>query len=480
MAVTIVTPPHSMKFHSPSSSSPAIRKNPASPYSIQRYSPYKLSSPRLSNLLGHPHSHPLPAPPAYNLPVTSQPPNTFEYESSVFQSTTHVELGFSLYHDGIQINPNKEQANAILDLFPTAFNLSIQNPLIVVTCLQLPPKPWPLTVAGMPLYLTTDSKTIPLKLGLGARGPKIEIDYPIKRYEHPTLQTFKKVYEALDKHNIFLTRLQWVGWRFLGFLSGGAPSDWSSKFPALINGVTIGYIFGEEAIEEKALRTKVPSGRLYDDAVYGDELRPGVMFAGKAGMSELELLTTSGVCVKSPSGKKYITCATHGFPGGKGVEIYHPSTGAQRVGNFVKQFWDSDVGLLEPKPGLRYYRETFSTSEYRVEPFRKLTDSFTLRIGDAIHLNTPVNGHVEGIVLKLDVLRIPTDEPAHPTDYIIGHCVYFGNGSDTLFDGCCGGVVWTNDFDVVGQFRFMMKDEAVAYCPSFNPLIELEYELSEI
>lgn len=136
-----------------------------------------------------------------------------------------------------------------------------------------------------------------MKYGLGARGAKLEIDHPIKRYEHPTLETFKKVFEALDERGIHLTRLQWVGWRFLGFLSGIAPSDWSSTFPALINGVTIGYLFGEEAIEEKTLRIKVPSGRWSDDAVYGDKLRPGVVFAGKVGMSESELLTTSGVCV---------------------------------------------------------------------------------------------------------------------------------------------------------------------------------------
>lgn len=338
---------------------------------------YKLSQPLLSNLLGHPYSNTLPAPPAYSLPVTSQPPKTFEYKSSLFQATTHVKFESNLYQDGVQINPNKEQANAILDLFPTAFKLSLQNTFIVVNCTQLPPKPWPLTVAGMPLYLTTDPNTIPLKLGLGARGAKLEIGHPIKRYEHPTLETFKKVFEALDERGIHLTRLQWVGWRFLGFLSDIAPSDWSSTFPALINGVTIGYLFGEEAIEEKTLRIQVPSGRSSDDAVYGDKLRPGVMFAGKVGMSESELLTTSGVCVRSPSGKKYITCATHGFPGGKGAEIYHPSTGAQRVGNFVKQFWGSAVGLLELNPGLRYDRETFSTTEYVVKPFRKLVNAFT-------------------------------------------------------------------------------------------------------
>lgn len=122
----------------------------------------------------------------------------------------------------------------------------------------------------------------------------------------------------------------------------------------------------------------------------------------------------------------------------------------------------------------------FPRPEQVVKPFRKLVDAFTLRIGDIIHLNIPVNGHVEGVVLQIDVLRLPADEPADPTDYIICHRIYFGNGSDTLFDGCSGGAIWTDDFDVHAQFRFMMKDEALAYCPSFNPLMKLDYELSEI
>ena len=389
-----------------------------------------------------------------------------------------MKLGFNLYQDRVQVNPNMEQVKTILDLIPTAFKLSLQNPFLVVTCVQLPPKPWPLTVAGMPLYLTTDPNATPLKLGLRARGPKLNIDNEFKRYDQPTLETFKKVFEVLDEHGIHLIRLQWVGWRFLGFLSGDAPSDWKSTFPAFINGLTMGYLFNEAAIEEKALRLKVPSGRSYDNAVYGDHLRPGVMFAGKQGMSEL--LTTSGVCVKSPSGQQYITCATHGFPGGKGAEVFHPTSGAERIGCFVKQFWDSDIGLLELNPGLRYDRETFSTTEYLAKPFRKLVNSFTLRIGDTIHLNTPVNGHIEGVILKIDVLRLPQDEPADPTEYIVGHCTYFGNGSDTLFDGCGGGAIWTDEFDVVGQFRFLMKDEPVAYCPSFDPLTNRDYQLSEL
>lgn len=64
----------------------------------------------------------------------------------------------------------------------------------------------------------------------------------------------------------------------------------------------------------------------------------------------------------------YITCATHEFPGGKGAETIQQSTDAQRVGNFMKQFRDSDLGLLERNQGLRYDRETLSTTEYLVNP----------------------------------------------------------------------------------------------------------------
>ena len=48
------------------------------------------------------------------------------------------------------------------------------------------------------------------------------------------------------------------------------------------------------------------------------------------------------------------------------------------------------------------------------------------------------------------------------------------------FDGCYGGAIWIDDFDVVGQFRFMMKDETVAYYPShgIENLSEVEVLIS--
>lgn len=160
------------------------------------------------------------------------------------------------------------------------------------------------------------------------------------------------MYEALDKHNIFLIQLQQIGWQILGFLNGGAPTDQSSTFPILINKVTISYIFGKKVIQKKTLQTKIPFSKFYDHDIYGNKREQRIIFAGKTGISELELLTMLEVCVKLFSGKKYITYAIHEFPSKKSVEIYHPSKGMQRVRNFMKQFCNSNVCLLEPKPGL--------------------------------------------------------------------------------------------------------------------------------
>ena len=66
-------------------------------------------------------------------------------------------------------------------LFPTCYKLSFAPPFLLLACTKLPPKPWPVTVAGMPLYLTTDAEESPLDMGLGGRGPKAFVDAIIMR-----------------------------------------------------------------------------------------------------------------------------------------------------------------------------------------------------------------------------------------------------------------------------------------------------------
>jgi hypothetical protein len=43
-----------------------------------------------------------------------------------------------------------------LSLFPTTFAAEVVPPYVIIRVETLPPKPWPFTVSGLPLWLTTD------------------------------------------------------------------------------------------------------------------------------------------------------------------------------------------------------------------------------------------------------------------------------------------------------------------------------------
>ena len=95
-------------------------------------------------------------------------------------------------------------------------------------------------------------------------------------------------------------------------------------------------------------------------------------------------------------------------------------------------------------------------------------------------MDTPFNGHCEGIVVAVRVSRLPSDEPVTPHLYVYGTFSYIGNGSAKPLDGCCGGVVWTEEFEPISQFRYLNKENCMAYITSFEHLIELVYKLSTI
>ncbi len=79
---------------------------------------------------------------------------------------------FRLVKDGQDRLPiNEEEHNMILEAFPSAISVGIFLPTIVVRFKTLPEKPWPLTVAGLPVVFTTDQDTIGFDYGrLGGRA----------------------------------------------------------------------------------------------------------------------------------------------------------------------------------------------------------------------------------------------------------------------------------------------------------------------
>lgn len=95
-------------------------------------------------------------------------------------------------------------------------------------------------------------------------------------------------------------------------------------------------------------------------------------------------------------------------------------------------------------------------------------------------MDTPFNGHCEGIVVAVRMMRLPSDKLVTLRRYVVGAFDYIGNGSAQALDGCCGGVVWTEEFEPIGQFRYLDKEDCTAYITSFELLIDLGYKLLNI
>jgi len=404
-----------------------------------------------------------------------------KHESINFELTTHVTMDFHLWQDGKQAAPTQAQSNAISALFPTCFAVAAAPPFLVVRVKALPPKPWPVTVAGLPLYLTTDANEGPMDLGTRAQGPKLSISADLGLWKTPNREAFILIFEEFAKLGASVDRVQWFGIGFKVLAASEPYNDWKSRLPSFINNLFVGYAFGEDFGDEKALRKKEPEGAIHDDETY-DILRPGVKLYHAAHEAKDDLKTTSGVCVQSPHGTKYITVAKYGFPSGVDTEVWHPHKRGRLVGQISKVFGETDVALCQLTLGLPYSRETFTTtdSELKIGPFQALADMDTIQLGSLVYMDTPYTGRVEGTLMVKEVLRLPQDEPADDTQYAICIYAYFGNGNDTLGNRCCGGVIWDDNLNVLGQFRFRTTEKSGwCYCPTFDNLRRLGYRLSQ-
>ena len=362
-----------------------------------------------------------------------------------------------------------------MNLFPTCFGLDIAPPFLVVRCRSLPPKPWPVTAADVPLFLTMDETSRPFDNGARAIGPRLNIPVDIQAGHTPAVTTFITILEELDKRNVVnIDSLEWFGWDWKACTTSEPPADWRSRLPDWINDIYLGFVFNDPPMEEKALRRKMPKDRDFDDESY-DDLRPGVQLMSAAS-SSTTLTTTSGVCIRSPDGEKYVTVARHGITSGVETEVWHPNLTGTLVGRIKKIFGETDIALCELNPGVQYAREAFTTNDGQqklpIAPFRALADISELKIYSPIYMDTPYSGRCEGNLISVQVRRFPSNGPtSQNTQYVTGIFGCFGNGHDVLFNGCCGGVIWDDSHNVIGQFGWQTTNpDQTCYGPTFNDL----------
>ncbi len=299
-----------------------------------------------------------------------------------------------------------------------------------------------------------------------------EIQDNIEHYRNLETATIAEIFQLINgKGAGFGARIEHIRWNGLQFFALGetTPKDgWKNALPRTINNFGFSYIWGKQATEEHARRMKFPTsnGEVEDDSRYPEtDLRTGVMLGGLHSDGIPRLITTSGVCVEAPDGTKSITVAKHGFPGpGIGQGICQPMPREldgqilNQIGRINKVFGDENIAIAELRPGSKYSRETFSEEnepENPAHPFRNLKNPKELKQGDTVFMNTPVNGLCEGALIMTDYKELDGKKLLFQTANI----TYFGNGSEKLFNGYCGGVLWDTNFDVIGQFRFINDDD---------------------
>ena len=419
-------------------------------------------------------------PPAKPVAVAVAETMTAAPESPVLPVSRHILLeGYLLIKDKTRPPrvPSNEEIKLICEMFHETYEVSVNVSYLIIRCHKLPKKPWPLTIGGMPLWITSDATETPEIESRGGRAPPIMEHLPFSTIASPTGQHFNSIAQYfLNSLDVTVSEIMWNGIQ----LRLTIPDDVRpEKLPFKIGKLLAVYNKTNAIPEhrEAARRLIIPPATVRDDTCYFPNLRPGVMLSCGCNGEE-ELCTSSGIIVENSAGDKWLTVASHGFPLGNET-VYHPGANGPVVGTVEKIFGDTDISLAKLQKEICYSAQTFGSDLKPSIELKSLRGSAGLLIGDYLTMENSFSGLCEGIFMASIWKRIPADENPHQLPWVVISNFYLGNGGEESFDGSCGSPVFTETGEVVGLFRFMTNN-GKAYCVSAEVLMETGYKLSNI
>src|SRR3984885_3851074 len=205
-------------------------------------------------------------------PLTAVPNSLLESETTlaeVVSTSRHILFDFTLIEDGMPRCPRTEEEwNVLQNLFPTTYSVSLHGLFLIIRVRTLPPKPWPLSVAGLPFYITTNEWNYPWVRGEYGRGGRILEDLNAQRCV--TDEIFDAVTSYFDSHtDAKITAIRWSirSWRIT--VPDGTLLQ---KLPMVVARTPCGYVF-ESQIQrpvETAYRLNEPSLNTYGDSAYAN------------------------------------------------------------------------------------------------------------------------------------------------------------------------------------------------------------------
>ncbi|KAI5456426.1 hypothetical protein BGZ63DRAFT_429079 [Mariannaea sp. PMI_226] len=381
----------------------------------------------------------------------------------ILPKARHLILPFNL-RENRDAWDKRENRDMLMNIFPNTTGVAIDGTFLFIHVSEKPSKPWPKTVAGLPLYLVPgpgpDYDPIPMGLPVNPRNGRIAGDI-----DGRDMEVWTPLFEAIRDHfldlQISITQVMYWGNSVLIILEH-RDTD-MAKLPWRAAGIPCRYLHDDEMG-----RPRLPQSRRQSDPTPGNPdqnqyhtLQPGVRVTSNFFPDECEVFqaTTAGVLVKDAAGNELMTVAGHRFPSKCGPVVFHalPSTG-RKIGEIIYEVSHTDVALVKLEWRERFANVTFESADLFAEPVRlkRLLRPRDLRRGDTVYLDSPDTGCIDGTLMAEAYQRVPTDDPNEPMqNWVFTTWYYMGQDlGESLPPGMCGSPIWTQEGDVIGFFRY--------------------------
>ncbi|EEQ33426.1 hypothetical protein McanMca71_001413 [Microsporum canis] len=379
-------------------------------------------------------------------------------------------MDFTLIGEGGLPRPPTERERTLLShLFPSQFGFCIDGPFLVVYVSELPARPWPRLVAGLPLYLATTAFESPLPVGgLGIVRWSVLDDLDATNTSSQAL--YQAVIDFFESKGVQIQEIQWMFgcWRIVVPEGTGI-----SSLPGRICRIAAfyfskGYRHNIPPVE-LALRNKQPTKDNPDDSPYSI-IRPGVTVASK------EFLTTAGIFVEDAHKTIFLTVASHGFPTANSA-VFHPQTNGRHIGDVSKRIEDSGISLVKLKEDVKFENHSFQSD---IEPhgvmLKSIKDPFAVRRFETISMDTPFSGPVDGQFLTVNMVSFP-EKNCKARRWVKQGWVWFGQDpKDIPPAGSCGSAIWDSEGNIICFFRYL-SDDSIGIGVAAYELLEEGYSL---
>ncbi|WEW61233.1 hypothetical protein PRK78_006723 [Emydomyces testavorans] len=392
----------------------------------------------------------------------------------------HVILPFNLHEDRGSFSKH-ENRDLLYQLFPGTKGINFDDYFLIFWVEELPSKPWPLTVAGLPCYITTDRDDdgpLPSIERPAKSNIRLFQDLDYRNLEGYPEKVFRLIQDFFLEGSISITEIQY--WNsFVIIVLEHRDADLTCV-PHTVAHCPCYYLYEDEIgrpASFPARHTKQPMKDVVDDGEY-HTLRPGVMLSsGSPSPEDIELLTTSGALILDQLGYKYMTVTSHGFPFGD--KVFHPVAGGREIGTVIREIPHTDVGIVQLNDGIEFQNESFENSVLGTPNMKNFVKSDEIHISASVFMDNPFTGFIEGTRGPHTTSRNPSSDPHDP--WIRTRWDYLGQGfSNCTVESVRGSAIFDEEGRVTGFCRYAYAEGSFKdWCLTVaaDHLIENEYSI---